>query len=66
MISETSWVVLGFRTVVERPWNLPIQSLLKGSSSSAGLDVGESVEIMEEGDKIFEKWAMSCSLTGVK
>ena len=59
----TSSVVRGLRTVVDLPWYLFIQSLLKGSSSDEGVALGDRVERMEVGGRNLAKWARSSSVT---
>ncbi len=59
----TSSVVRGLRTVVELPWYLFIQALLKGSSSDDGVALGDRVERMEVGGRNLAKWARSSSVT---
>lgn len=65
-ISLTSLVVRGRSTVVDLPWYLFIQSLLKLESSDAGVKTGDSVESIDDAGRIFWKCVMSCSVTGLK
>lgn len=61
-ISLTSFVVRGRRTVVDFPWYLFIQSLLKLESSDAGVETGGRVERTEDAGRILEKWLTSSSV----